>query len=150
MSLRANLATCVVDSSAPSLQLVFCVGYILILCRSCLAGFIISKMLFLESRNEVQEKNVSRLFQAHSERVGELLTTVLSVGHSKGQPKQVCRRTGGGSEGCEHHQGGAVPGKMWIGSSSDLTRREDSLAAKGLRGSVLGLPISSLHSLSLS
>lgn len=57
MSLRANLlAEHVVDSSASSLQLVCYVKHILILCRSCLAGFIITKMLFLESGNEVQEK----------------------------------------------------------------------------------------------
>lgn len=46
-------------------------------------------------------------------RVGELLTTSPSVG----PPEQVCRRRGSDSVGCEHHQGGAVPGKTWIGSS---------------------------------
>lgn len=46
-------------------------------------------------------------------RAAELLTT----SPSKGPPEQVCRGRGGGSMDCEHHQGGAVPGKMQIGSS---------------------------------
>lgn len=75
-------------------------------------------------------------------RAGEVLTTNPSVG----PPEQVCRRRGSGSMGCEHHQGGAVPGKMWIGSSTkhcpDLAWRGASSAAIGLRGSLLGVPFS--------
>lgn len=56
MSLRGNLVKHIVDSSLSSLQLLCCVKCILILCRSWLADFIISKMLFLESGNEGQEK----------------------------------------------------------------------------------------------
>lgn len=56
MSLRGNLIKHIVGSSLSSLQLLCCVKCILILCRSWLGDFIISKMLSLESGNEVQEK----------------------------------------------------------------------------------------------
>lgn len=56
MSLGGNLVKHIVDSSLSSLQLLCCVKCILILCRSWLADFIISKILSLESGNEVQEK----------------------------------------------------------------------------------------------
>lgn len=48
----------------------------------------------------------------------ELLTTVPSIRLSKGPPKQVCRKRGDVTEGCEHQWGGAVLGRMWIGSSA--------------------------------